>query len=118
MSSRRKRDISTSSISSSITHTKKRTCRSNIWESSLYLIGPDILSECMAHLSPPEVLRFLTMPLSKTFRKTFTSPEDIWRALCVSGPFFANISEEEEDDDDFFPHLVEHKFRSMCNLRY
>jgi len=113
LSSRRKRDITSSPSSSVITPTKKRPCRSNIWESSLYLIGPDLLSHCMTYLSPPEVLTFLTMPISKTFRKTFTSPEDVWRTMCVSGPFFANISEEEANDDDFFPYTPEHKFRTM-----
>jgi len=124
VSSRRKRDItgtlnyctdstSFSASSSIIKHTKKRTCRSNIWESPLYLIGPDILSHCMSYLSPPEVLTFLTMPISKTFRKTFTSPEDTWRTLCVSAPFHANACEEEENDDDFFPYTPEHKFRTM-----
>lgn len=53
------------------------------------------------------------MPLSKKFRKVYTSPDDIWRTLCISGPFFANINEEEEDDDDFFPFSTDHKFRNM-----
>ena len=106
-------DSATSSATSLITHAKKKSCRSSIRESFIYLVGPDILSQCMSYLTPPEAIRFLTMPLSKNFRKVYTSPDDIWRTLCISGPFFANINEEEEDDDDFFPFSTDHKFRNM-----
>jgi len=66
----------------------------------IYDVGVDVMANILTYLLPTEVYSVLSMPLSKTFKTTFADPQDLWKVLCVSAPFFAKIDKNADDSDD------------------
>mmetsp|Transcript_4735 Transcript_4735/g.8426 ORF Transcript_4735/g.8426 Transcript_4735/m.8426 type:complete len:1499 (+) Transcript_4735:34-4530(+) len=62
-------------------------------EASIYSLGQDVMAQVMLFLEPPEVHTFLTSPLSKTWLVTYTAPQELWKVLCTSKPFYAKLDE-------------------------
>jgi hypothetical protein len=58
-------------------------------------LGSDIMAHVLTFLQPPEILDVMTMPLSKDWGQNFTSQPELWRVLCLSEPFKAQIEDEE-----------------------
>jgi hypothetical protein len=54
-------------------------------------LGFDVMGHILTFLQPPEILNVLTMPLSKDWRRIFTSQPELWRTLCLVEPFKATI---------------------------
>ena len=52
-------------------------------------MGCDVMAHILTFLHPPEILDMLTMPLSKCWRRNFTSQPELWRVLCLVEPFKA-----------------------------
>jgi len=66
-------------------------------------MGCDIMAHILTFLLPPEILDVLTMPLSKCWRKNFTSQPELWRVLCLVEPFKVNSNDPStasSSDDD------------------
>jgi len=55
----------------------------------IFNVGVELLAQCISFLDPSEAFIFLSMPLSKTWYCTFIAPQDLWKILFVSGPFYA-----------------------------
>ena len=67
---------------------------------SIYDVGVDIMANILTHLEPTEVYTILSTPISKTWRATFTTPDDLWKVLCLSGPFYAKLDTAKDDSSD------------------
>ncbi len=61
-------------------------------------MGCDVMAHILTFLQPPDILNVLTMPLSKGWRRNFTSQPELWRVLCLVEPFKATV-----DDDSISP---------------
>ena len=68
-------------------------------EASIYSFGRDVIVQVVQFLEPPEILTFLTAPLSKTWLVTYTAPQELWKILCSSRPFYAKIDESICDSE-------------------
>lgn len=68
-------------------------------EASIYLLGHDVMAQVASYLEPPEAYSFLTTPLSKTWLVTYTAPQELWRILCTSAPFYAKLDAENGSSD-------------------
>lgn len=66
----------------------------------IYYIGYDSMAHVLSYLEPPEVHTFLEMPLSKTWQAIYTSPKDLWKILCSTYPFHANLNEDKDSDSE------------------
>lgn len=66
----------------------------------IYDVGVDVMANVLTYLKPREVYSFLTMPLSKTFKCTFSDPQDLWKVLCLSEPFYAKVDNEIDAGDE------------------
>ena len=66
----------------------------------LFDLSVDNIGTIMSFLDPREVHVLMTMPVSKTWRQTFTIPQDIWKILCISEPFYARVAENPNDNSD------------------
>jgi hypothetical protein len=66
----------------------------------LYDLGVDAMAKVLSYLHPIEVYRFASMPLSKTFNSTYSKPEDLWKVLSLSEPFYAKAEKANGEDDD------------------
>jgi hypothetical protein len=66
----------------------------------IYDIGVDAMANVLTYLKPREVYSFLIMPLSKTFKCTFSDPQDLWKVLCLSEPFYANVDNSSDASDE------------------
>ena len=78
-----------------LTKFRKLPTKSNNTEQNptpIYDIGCDIMAQILSFLSYLEIHTFLTMPLSKKWCETYMFPQDLWRILCVSPPFFVRLS--------------------------
>jgi len=69
-------------------------------EAPIYSLGQDVMAQVMAFLEPPEVHSFLTTPFSKTWLITYTLPQELWKILCTSKPFYAKLDENVCGDSD------------------
>ena len=69
-------------------------------EASIYSLGPDVMASVVSYLEPPEAHSFLTTPLSKAWLVTYTAPQELWKILCTSKPFYAKLDESERDSSD------------------
>ncbi len=99
------RDVdSDSSMSSSKSFQKSSIRKSQKQQLSrttpLYNVGVDIMAKILSYLEPIEANRVLSEPLSKTFRETFSVPQDVWKILCLSEPFYAMVDKKRSDSDD------------------
>lgn len=68
-------------------------------EPSIYSLGQDIMANVVSYLDPPETHVFLTTPLSKAWLVTYTAPQELWKILCTSKPFYAKLDENECSSD-------------------
>lgn len=68
-------------------------------EASIYLLGHDVMAQVASYLEPPEAYSFLTTPLSKTWLVTYTAPQELWKILCTSAPFYAKLDAENGSSD-------------------
>ncbi|KAG7336827.1 hypothetical protein IV203_035422 [Nitzschia inconspicua] len=96
--------------------------------SHLLRVGPDVVVSLVKFLDPAETLRFLTMPLCKEWRQSYTAHQDLWMTLCCDDPFSAKLNkrtinaghvslseidsdnDDDDDDDDSFCTLDEDDF--------
>ena len=62
----------------------------------IYSLGPDAMALIVSYLSVPESHTLLTSPLSKTWLETYTVPQELWKILCTSKPFYAKLEENPE----------------------
>ena len=67
-------------------------------KSSFLTLGPDPMTQLLKFLEPTEILRILTLPLCKEWRRSYTSHQTLWKGLCVSKPFSAKLGREPDDD--------------------
>lgn len=63
-------------------------------------IGSDIMAHVLTFLPPPTILDVLTMPLSKEWRRSFTSQPELWRVLCLVEPFKAELITDAKDKNN------------------
>jgi len=83
----------------------------NMEDTPIYFIGPDIMAYILSYLDPPEVRNFITMPLSKDWQAIYTHPQDIWKTLCLSKPFYAKFDDSANENK-----FSTDTFRSFKNL--
>jgi len=69
-------------------------------EATIYSLGHDAMANIASFLHPQETHSFLTTPLSKTWLQTFTAPQELWKILCTSKPFYAMLPSGRESGDD------------------
>ena len=69
-------------------------------EATIYSLGHDAMANIASFLHPQETHTFLTTPLSKTWLQTFTAPQELWKILCTSKPFYAMLPSGRESGDD------------------
>jgi hypothetical protein len=60
-------------------------------EASIYSLGEDVMAQVALFLDPPEIYSFLTTPFSKMWLVTYTAPQELWKILCTSKPFYAKL---------------------------
>jgi hypothetical protein len=82
-------------------------------------MGTDIMANVLTFLEPPEILQVLTIPLSKDWRQTFTSQQELWRVLCLVDPFKAHIDNDDcsSSDESMASFPPSNKF-GRCRLLY
>lgn len=56
------------------------------------MLGSDVMASVVGFLEPRQTLDLLTVPLCKQWRRSYTSDQDLWRTICCSEPFSANLS--------------------------
>jgi len=66
----------------------------------IYDVGVDIMAKVLTYLHPMEVYSVLSSPLSKTFKSAFCNPQDLWKVLCLSEPFYAKVDKSRDGSDD------------------
>jgi len=69
-------------------------------EIKLYDFGVDIMANILTYLEPVDTYALLSKPLSKEFRMTFNLPQDLWKVLCLSEPFYAKADEGQDSDNN------------------
>jgi len=84
------------------------------------MLGSDVMISVVSFLEPRETLNVLTMPLCKEWRVSYTSDQELWRTVCCTDPFSADLNrrnlasgaagksdreENDDDDDDSFCSL-------------
>jgi len=73
---------------------------STVNNTPIYNVGVDMMSNIMRYLDPTEVHYSLTLPLSKTWRRNFTTPQNLWKVLCLSEPFFVKLEDHGNGSSD------------------
>ena len=66
----------------------------------IYSLGPDVMALVVSFLEVPESHAFLTSPLSKTWLEAYTVPQELWKILCTSKPFYAKLEESPDKNSD------------------
>lgn len=66
----------------------------------IYSLGTDVMAQIMSFLEPPEVHSFLTTPFSKSWLETYTNPQELWKILCSTKPFYAKLDESDYGSSD------------------
>lgn len=56
------------------------------------MLGSDVMVEIVSFLEPKETLTLLTVPLCKDWRLSYTADQDLWRTVCCTEPFAADLS--------------------------
>lgn len=69
-------------------------------EATIYSLGHDAMANIASFLHPQETHSFLTTPFSKTWLQTYTAPQELWKILCTSKPFYAMLPSGRESGDD------------------
>ncbi|KAL7468397.1 hypothetical protein ACHAXS_008637 [Conticribra weissflogii] len=78
----------------------KSVKRSAFHDAVIYSLGTDVMAQIMSFLEPPEVHAFLTTPFSKSWLETYTNPQELWKILCSSKPFYAKLDESDYGSSD------------------
>ncbi|KAL7488730.1 hypothetical protein ACHAW6_014356 [Cyclotella cf. meneghiniana] len=66
----------------------------------IYSLGADVMALVVSFLEVPESHTLLTSPLSKTWLETYTAPQELWKIMCTSGPFYAKLEESPDGRSD------------------
>jgi hypothetical protein len=59
----------------------------------IYSLGADVMALVVSFLEVPESHTLLTSPLSKTWLETYTVPQELWKIMCTSRPFYAKLED-------------------------
>lgn len=74
-------------------------------------LGYDAMANIVGFLEPPETLTVLTTPLSRDWVDTYSKQPELWRTLCLSDPFRAQVEDdsdsESSSDEESFPFMHE-----------
>jgi len=62
----------------------------------IYDIGSDIMAHVLSFLTHVEAHSFLITPLSKKWCETYMFPQDLWKILCLSPPFYVKVNSIEK----------------------
>eukprot|EP00533_Pseudo-nitzschia_delicatissima_P005388 CAMPEP_0116100302 /NCGR_PEP_ID=MMETSP0327-20121206/12222_1 /TAXON_ID=44447 /ORGANISM="Pseudo-nitzschia delicatissima, Strain B596" /LENGTH=694 /DNA_ID=CAMNT_0003592223 /DNA_START=220 /DNA_END=2304 /DNA_ORIENTATION=- len=90
------------------------------------MLGSDVMVGIVSFLEPRETLTLLTVPLCKEWRLSYTADQDLWRTVCCTEPFAADLSiygapieasisqsENQNDDDNDNDNEEDNSFCSM-----
>ncbi len=88
------------------------------------MLGSDVMVGIVSFLEPRETLTLLTVPLCKEWRLSYTADQDLWRTVCCTEPFAADlsiygapieasISQSENQNDDDNDNEEDNSFCSM-----
>jgi hypothetical protein len=58
----------------------------------LLMLGSDLMVAVVTFLEPTEALTLLTVPLCKEWRLSYTADQELWRTVCCTEPFAADLS--------------------------
>jgi len=97
-----------------LSNKNSKTKNSSAETSPLLMLGSDVMASVVTFLEPRETLDLMTVPLCKQWRRSYTSDQDLWRTICCSEPFAADLpgnnsatsgtsspsSCDKHDDDD------------------
>ncbi|KAL7513305.1 hypothetical protein ACHAXN_010387 [Cyclotella atomus] len=93
--------LSKEKVGDSLTNSTHRPMKEVSFQDTLiYSLGPDVMALVVSFLEVPESHTFLTSPLSKTWLETYTVPQELWKILCTSKPFYANLEENPDGSSD------------------
>jgi hypothetical protein len=109
-------DRKPASLSTSFSKTNSRGVESTtttIAAAPFLMLGSDVMISVVSFLDPKETLNILTMPICKEWRLSYTSDQDLWRTICSTDPFSADldisstavIDDDDADDGDSFCSL-------------
>jgi len=56
------------------------------------MLGSDLMVAVVTFLEPRETLTLLTVPLCKEWRLSYTADQELWRTVCCTEPFRADMS--------------------------
>lgn len=73
---------------------------SNCQMTPFYDLGLDVMAKVLSYLHPIEVYKFASMPLSKMFKSVYSQPQDLWKILCLSEPFYAKVDKSLGPNDE------------------
>lgn len=62
-------------------------------ENPFLMLGTDLMVAVVTYLEPRETLSFLTVPLCKEWRFSYTADQELWRTISCSEPFCADMSD-------------------------
>ncbi len=62
-------------------------------ENPFLMLGTDLMVAVATFLEPRETLSFLTVPLCKEWRFSYTADQELWRTMCCSEPFCADMTD-------------------------
>lgn len=54
-------------------------------------LGSDVMVSVVSYLDPRETLDLLTVPLCKDWCRSYTADQELWRTICFSKPFSADL---------------------------
>lgn len=93
--------LSRDRVGCSLTNSGHRPMKEVSFQDTLmYSLGPDVMALVVSFLEVPESHTFLTSPLSKTWLETYTVPQELWKILCTSKPFYAKLEESPGGSSD------------------
>ena len=93
--------VSKEKLGSIVTNSAHRPMKELSYQDTLvYSLGPDVMALVVSFLEVPESHTFLTSPLSKTWLETYTVPQELWKILCTSKPFYAKLEESPDGNSD------------------
>lgn len=62
-------------------------------ENPFLMLGTDLMVAVVTYLEPRETLSFLTVPLCKEWRFSYTADQELWRTISCSEPFCADMTD-------------------------
>lgn len=68
-------------------------CETEVSSANPFLmLGSDLMVAVATFLEPRETLTILTVPLCKEWRQSYTADQELWRTVCCTEPFSADLS--------------------------